>query len=345
MQRQIPQSMQSAQTTTVVTSAQPPKLLDQVAHKLRLLHYSRRTEDSYRDWIKRYILFHGKRHPREMGAPEVERFLTHLAVERQVSASTQTQALSAILFLYHKVLEIKLANIDALRAKRPRRLPVVLAVDEVRAIFAELDGIDLVMAELLYGTGMRILEVCRLRVKDVDFARRQIIVREAKGDVDRAVPLPTRIAPRLQEQVERVSQLHARDLCAGRGRVWLPHALREKYPQADRELGWQYLFPSGRLTNDLRATDPADRRERMRHHRNENLLQKRLKQAVHAAGITKRASCHTLRHSFATHLLEDGQDIRTIQTLLGHKDVSTTMIYTHVSSIGASGVRSPLDRL
>jgi integron integrase len=254
-----------------------------------------------------------------MGARQVEQFLTHLAVERHVSASTQTQALSAILFLYQKVLEIELASIDALRAKRPKRLPVVLAVDEVRAIFAELDGIDLVMAELLYGTGMRILECCRLRVKDIDFARRQVIIREAKGDRDRAVPLPTRVAPRLQEQVERVSRQHAKDLRAGHGRVWLPHALREKYPSANRELGWQYLFPSGRLTCDLRATNAAERRERMRHHRNENLLQKRVKRAVHAAGIHKRVSCHTLRHSFATHLLEDGQDIRTIQTLLGHR--------------------------
>jgi integron integrase len=334
-------------------------LLDQVAAKMRLFHYSRRTEEAYVDWIKRFILFHHKRHPREMNAREVEQFLTHLAVQRNVSASTQMQAFSAILFLYRQVLEIELAGIDALRAKRPRRLPVVLSVDEVRAIFAELDGIDLVMAELLYGTGMRILEVCRLRIKDIDFDRRQIIVREAKGDVDRAVPLPARVALRLREQVERVRQLHARDLRAGRGRVWLPHALREKYPQADREFGWQYLFPSGRLTYDLRAEvvggapslalqacmGGGTQREKMRHHRNENLLQKRLKRAALAAGITKRASCHTLRHSFATHLLEDGQDIRTIQTLLGHKDVSTTMIYTHVSSVGATGVRSPLDRL
>lgn len=282
-------------------TARPPKLLDQVAAKMRLLHYSKRTEEAYVDWIKRFILFHGKRHPREMGGAEVEQFLTHLAVERHVAASTQTQAFSAILLLYQKVLGIELANIDALRAKRPKRLPVVLAVEEVRAILAELDGIDLVQAELLYGAGLRILECCRLRVKDVDLARRQIIVREAKGDVDRAVPLPQRVGPRLREQVEHVAKLHSRDVRAGHGRVWLPHALREKYPAANRELGWQYLFPSSRLSFDPRAA--KEPREKMRHHRSESLLQKRVKLATLAAGISKKVSCHTFRHSFATHLL------------------------------------------
>jgi integron integrase len=349
---------------------QPPRLLDQVAAKMRLLRHSKRTEAAYVDWIKRYILFHNKRHPREMGAAEIEAFLTHLAADRNVAASTQNQAFSALLFLYQKVLDVELLGINALRARRPERLPVVLAVDEVRAIFAELDGIDLFMAELLYGTGMRVLECCRLRVKDVDFARQQIVVREAKGDRDRAVPLPARVEGRLREQVERVRRLHERDVRAGRGRVWLPHALRVKYPNADRELGWQYLFPSSRLSVDPRREgDDADGLppvetgraggpsgdhcapagaaglELMRHHRHESLLQKRVKAAVVAARITKKVSCHTFRHSFATHLLEAGNDIRTVQELLGHSDVSTTMIYTHVLQRGACGVRSPLDRL
>ena len=341
---------------------QPPKLLDQVAGKMRLLHYSKRTESAYVDWIKRFILFHNKRHPRDMGAAEIEGFLTHLAVERNVAASTQNQAFAAILFLYQKVLQIELPNINALRARRPEWLPVVLAVEEVRLVIAELEGIDLLMAEMLYGTGMRVLECCRLRVKDVDFARKQILVREAKGQKDRAVPLPTRVEARLHEQVERVRRLHEKDVRAGHGRVWLPYALREKFANADRELGWQYLFPSARLSVDVRegdddygddGSDPAGslrspaglEEEKRRHHRHESLLQKRVKAAVLAAGITKKVSCHTFRHSFATHLLEAGNDIRTVQELLGHADVSTTMIYTHVMQRGASGVQSPLDRL
>jgi integron integrase len=342
--------------------AQPPRLLDQVAAKMRLGHYSKRTEAAYLDWIRRFILFHNKRHPREMGAVEIEAFLTHLAVEGRVAASTQNQAFAALLYLYQRVLEIELPRLDALRARRPERLPVVLSVEEIRALFAELDGIDLLMAEILYGAGLRVLECCRLRVKDVDFARKQIVVRGGKGEKDRVVPLPMRVEGRLREQVERVKQIHERDFQAGHGRVWLPYALREKFPNADRELGWQYLFPSSRLSVDPRETDPMEDRWQglsagrsstrrgneailRRHHRHENLLQKRVKAAVLAARITKKVSCHTFRHSFATHLLEAGYDVRTVQELLGHADVRTTMIYTHVLQRGAGGVQSPLDRL
>jgi integron integrase len=318
-----------------------PKLLDQAVAKMRLLHYSKRTEQAYVDWMKRFYYFHNMRHPRDMGAPEIEAFLSDLAVRGQVSASTQNQAFSALLFLYQKVLGVELPRLQALRAQRPERLPVVLSIDEVRAILTELDGIDLLMAEILYGTGLRILECCRLRVKDVDFTRKMLVVREGKGDKDRVVPLPLRCEARLAEQVERVRRLHERDLRAGHGRVWLPFALKEKYPNADRQLGWQYLFPSSRLSIDPRASDGMLRR----HHRHESLLQKRVRDAVIAARITKKVSCHTFRHSFATHLLEAGYDIRTVQELLGHADVSTTMIYTHVLQRGAGGVQSPLDRL
>jgi integron integrase len=306
---------------------QPPKLLDQVSAKLRMLHYSKRTEEAYVDWMRRFILFHNKRHPREMGAPEIESFLTHLAVEGRVSASTQNQAFAALLFLYQKVLEIELPRLNSLRAQRPEQLPVVLYVDEVRAILAELDGIDRLMAEILYGTGLRVLECCRLRVKDIDFARKQIVVREGKGAKDRIVPLPARIENQLRDQVEAVRRTHDRDLREGHGCVWLPYALKEKYPSAERELGWQYLFPSSRLSVDPRPLDGQSDGVLRRHHRHESLLQKRVREAVLAARIAKKVSCHTFRHSFATHLLEAGHDIPTVQELLGHADVSTTMIY------------------
>jgi integron integrase len=326
-------------------------LLDQVRAKLRLQHASIRTEEAYVQWIIRFILFHNKRHPRDMGPREIESFLNHLAGQRRVSASTQNQAFAAILYLYHQVLSIKLPPIDSLRARRPERLPVVLSVEEVRAIFDRMQGRERLMLELLYGTGMRLLECCRLRVKDLDFDRHQILIRDGKGEKDRCVPLPGRVKEPLRRQVETVQALHHKDRAAGAGRVWLPYALAIKYPQAGYELGWQYLFPSTRLSVDPRANmDTRDSlsppsTERMRHHIHENTLQKAVKKAVLAAGITKPVSCHTFRHSFATHLLEAGADIRTVQELLGHADVSTTMIYTHVMQKGALGVVSPLDRL
>jgi integron integrase len=314
-------------------------LLDRVRDRLRLLHYSIRTEESYCDWIVRFIRFHKMRHPNTMGAAEIEAFLTHLAVERRVSASTQNQAFGAILFLYRQVLEIPLPNIDALRAKRSNSVPTVLSVDEVRAVIDRLDGTPKLMTQLLYGSGLRVLEVCRLRVKDLDFARQQIHVRDGKGDKDRAVPLPAAARPGLKRQLEEVRALHLRDLAAGYGRVWLPYAFAEKSPAAAAEFGWQYVFPARSLAADPRGG------ELRRHHAHENTLQKNIKNAAQQAGLTKRASCHTFRHSFATHLLEGGADIRTVQELLGHADVSTTMIYTHVLQRGACGVTSPLDRL
>ena len=325
-------------------SSGPPKLLDRVRTRLRVLHYSIRTEEAYVGWIRRYILFHGKRHPADMGAAEVEAFLTALAVEGRVAASTQNQAMAALLFLYQHVLEIPLGSIDALRAKRPKRLPVVLSRDEVRSVLGRMEGVHRLMAELMYGSGLRLLECCRLRVKDVDFQRRQIVVREGKGDKDRVVPLPGSVVERLQGQIEIVRHQHRADLAGGLGRVWLPTALAEKFPNADREPGWQFLFPSSRLSLDPRA-EPGSQPIRRRHHIDENHIQKKVRGAVLAAGLTKRASCHTLRHSFATHLLEAGADIRTVQELLGHQDVSTTMLYTHVLQRGACGVVSPLDRL
>ena len=320
-------------------SAPAPRLLDEVRRHLRLKHYSLRTEVAYVGWIKRFILANGKRHPRTMGVAEVERFLSSLAVQGRVSASTQNQALSALLFLYRQVLQVELPWMDGVvRAKRPRRVPVVLAQAEVQQVLAQMEGRPWLLASLLYGSGMRLMECLRLRVKDVDFARNEITVREGKGGKDRRTVLPKSLVEPLQREVERAQVLHQADLREGFGVAALPFALARKYPRAGRELGWQYVFPSGQ-----RSMDPRDGVER-RHHFDDGVLSRALKRARLRAGIAKPLSAHTLRHSFATHMLEAGYDIRTVQELLGHKDVATTQIYTHVLNRGAGGVLSPLDR-
>jgi integron integrase len=316
-----------------------PKLLDQCRTVARVKHYSRKTEDAYVSWIKRFIFFHNKRHPQEMAEDEIRQFLAHLAVDLHVSASTQTVALSALLFLYRDVLKVPLPYIeDVERAKPSRKLPVVFSKVEVQSILAHLNGTHLLMASLLYGAGLRLMEAIRLRVKDIDFAVNQITVREGKGNVDRVTMLPQTIKVALQEHLMKVKSLHQKDLDEGFGQVYLPYALERKYLNANREWGWQYVFPSLR-----RSTDPRSGIVR-RHHAPPESLQRAVKAAIKHAEILKNGSCHTFRHSFATHLLEDGYDIRTVQELLGHKDVSTTMIYTHVLNRGGRGVRSPLDR-
>ena len=320
-------------------SEQRPGLYAEVRRQIRLRHYSRRTEQAYLGWIRRFVQANGRRHPRELGGVEVERFLSQLATEGNVAAGTQNQALAALLFLYREVLGITLPWMDSMvRAKRPARVPVVLSREEVGRLLAVLQGCDWLMAALLYGTGMRLLECLRLRVKDVDFARREITVRDGKGGKDRRVPLPARVQAALRQQLARAQVLHEQDRAQGFGEVWLPHALARKYPGAARDWAWQYIFPS-----DRRSRDPREGCER-RHHRDEAGLQRAIKRARQLAGVAKLASCHTLRHSFATHLLESGADIRTVQELLGHSDVSTTQIYTHVLNRGAGGVLSPLDR-
>lgn len=317
-----------------------PRLLDRVRSALRSRHYSFRTEQTYVGWIRRFILFHQKRHPSEMGVNEVNAFLTHLAVEMSVSASTQNQALSALLFLYGVILEQPLPEIAALvRAKRPRRLPEVLSREEVRAVLSRMNGTPLLIATLLYGTGLRLLECLRLRTKELDFDRGEVMVRDGKGRIDRRTMLPVALSGPLASHLREVQALHEEDLAAGYGSVFLPDALARKYPAAAREWGWQYVFPATR-----RGVDPRSGLVR-RHHLDETVVQKAVRLAAMAAGLRKRASPHSFRHSFATHLLEQGYDIRTVQELLGHKDVATTMIYTHVLNRGARGVESPLDRL
>ena len=314
--------------------------MDQVTERLRTKHYSIRTEKQYVQWIRRYIFFHGKRHPREMGAAELEAFLTHLAVDGNVASSTQNQALAALLFLYKEVMGIQLPWLDNLtRAKRPSRLPTVLSREEVQAVLGRMEGVYGLMARLLYGTGMRLMECVRLRVKDVDFGRGEIVIREGKGNKDRITMLPQALMADLRDHLQRRRTLYEDDLSKGKADVYLPDALAVKYPNAPSHWAWQYVFPSGSFSRD-----PRSGQER-RHHLDEKLLQRAVKRAVDAANLNKPATPHTLRHSFATHLLESGYDIRTVQELLGHKDVATTMIYTHVLNRGGKGVVSPLDRL
>ncbi|MBY4597977.1 integron integrase [bacterium BD-1] len=320
------------------TGTARPGLLQVVRDRIRAKHYSLRTEAAYLGWIRRFIQAHRGRHPRELGGREVSAFLTRLAVQGNVAASTQNQALSALLFLYREVLELKLPWMDdVVRAKRPQRLPVVLTAEEVRALLELMQGRPRVLAALLYGTGMRLMEGLRLRIKDVDFERQEILVRDGKGGKDRRTMLPASLQQPLREAIARAQRLHAADLAAGHGRTWLPHALARKYPNAAAEPGWQYVFPSDTLSEDPKSGTVR------RHHVGEEALSRHLKQAARRLGLAKPVSAHTLRHSFATHLLEAGYDIRTVQALLGHKDVSTTQIYTHVLGRGANAVRSPLD--
>jgi integron integrase len=314
------------------------KLLEQVRTTARLRHLSLKTEKVYLQHIKRFILFHGKRHPRELGEDHIRDYLSDLAVNRNISASTQNVALAALLFLYRDVLKLALNRIeDVERARVSRRLPVVLTKTEVSAVLNELHGIPYLAAALMYGSGLRLMECLRLRVKDLDFSYNQITVRSGKGDKDRFTPMPDKVKEALRKQLLQARLLHQQDLQAGYGSVELPNALSRKLPQAAREWAWQYVFPASK-----RSLDPRTGVER-RHHLHESVLQKAVSAAMGKALIAKRGTCHSLRHSFATHLLEDGQDIRTIQELLGHKDVRTTMIYTHVLNRGGRGVRSPLD--
>ncbi len=314
-------------------------LLDEVRRVIRFKHYSIRTEETYIQWIRRFILFHGKQHPKEMGAEHVRDFLTHLAVEGKVAASTQNQALSAILFLYHEVIKEDIGWIqDVERARKPIRTPVVFTQDEAAKILGHMTGTTRLMANLLYGTGLRLMECVRLRVKDIDFGYHQITVRDGKGQKDRVTMLPPVLDDALQRHLTRVKTLHEDDLAEGFGTVHLPFALERKYPHAHREWTWQYVFPAAK-----RSVDPRTGIQQ-RHHAAETVLQRAVKEAIRVSGVHKAASCHTFRHSFATHLLENGYDIRTVQELLGHKDVSTTMIYTHVLNKPGIAVRSPLQR-
>lgn len=314
------------------------KLINQLITTIRAKHYSIRTEQAYVSWVNRFIYFHRKIHPLNLGEPEISTFLNYLAVTRKVSASTQNQALSAILFLYKHVLKKDLQHLDDLiHAKRPQKLPVVFSRDEVRSILMQLEGVKWLMAALLYGSGMRLMECVRLRVKDVDFHYKQIVIRDGKGQKDRLTVLPDKITPSLEKHLKKVKFLHNKDIKDGYGQVYLPFALARKYPNANSEFGWQYVFPARKPDRDPRSGNIY------RHHVDPSILQKAIKQSIRDAGIIKPGSCHSLRHSFATHLLENGYDIRTVQELLGHKDVRTTMIYTHVLQRGSKGVKSPID--
>jgi len=315
------------------------KLLDQYSEVLRNRHYSLRTEKTYISWVRQYILYHQKRHPREMGAPEINAFITYLVNQKNISASTQNQAISAILFLYRNVLNIKLEEtaLIPIRPTKPKRVPTVLSREEAKKVISKLDGIYKPMAQLMYGSGLRLMEVLRLRIKDLDFANRQIIIRDGKGENDRLTMFPDVLLEPLRLHLKQVRAQHELDLSIGSGTVYLPYALERKYPNANREFAWQYVFPAPVLSKD-----PLSGIQR-RHHLNEANLQRNVKKAARLAQIDKPVTPHTFRHSFATHLLENGYDIRTVQELLGHKDVKTTMIYTHVLQRGGLAVKSPLD--
>ena len=326
--------------SSVPPGGSQPKLLDRVRHAIRVRHYSRRTEEAYVHWIRRYIVFHGKAHPSTLGASAISAFLTWLAVRQQVSASTQNQALSALLFLHRHVLGMDVGEIGQVpRARVPVRVPVVLSRDEVGAVMRHVTGPLWIIVVLLYGAGLRIQECLELRVKDLDFDRQQIVVRRGKGQKDRRTMLPVAVRERLQAHLRDVKRQHGQDLAHGMGRVILPFALDRKYPNASTDWAWQFVFPASRMCRDPRW-GPASR-----YHLHETVVQKAVAEARRKAGLAKRVGPHTFRHSFATHLLEDGYDIRTVQELLGHADVSTTMVYLHVLNRGALGVRSPVDRL
>lgn len=315
-----------------------PKLLDQVRALIQTKHYSLRTEESYINWIRRFILFHNKRHPEKMREPEINQFLSHLATKEKLAASTQNQALCAILFLYKHVLKKNLGDLgEVIWSKKPIKLPVVFTKAEVKQVFKHLEGKNWIMAMLLYGSGLRLAECLSLRIKDIDFEGNQLFVRDAKGFKDRSTVLPEKLKKPLSKQIKEVKKIHEIDLKKGFGNVYLPYALAKKYPNAKFDLSWQYVFPASKISSDPRSG------ESKRHHIHESVLQKAVKDAIRKSEIVKHASCHTLRHSFATHLLEDGYDIRTIQELLGHKSVKTTMVYTHVVQKGALGVHSPAD--
>ncbi|MEW5800329.1 MAG: integron integrase [Bacteroidota bacterium] len=314
------------------------KLLDAVRETVRLKHLSLRTEDAYIAWIKEFVLFHNKRHPNEMGEPEIRSFLSYLAQRKSVSSSTQNQALNAIIFLYVQVLGKKIGEIGpVIRAHRTKRLPVVFSQDEVREILGQMNGTPKLVASLLYGSGLRLMEAIRLRIGDLDFDRNIIVVRRGKGDKDRVAPLPLTLVPSLKTQVKKVEAIHEQDCREGFGEAMLPGALNIKYPLASKALSWQFLFPSDRRSRDPRSG------MLFRHHIHDSYIQREVSKAVDRTGITKRGTCHSFRHSFATHLLEKGYDIRTVQDLLGHADVRTTMIYTHVLNRGGISVKSPLD--
>jgi integron integrase len=332
--------LNNGKTKAPAENSKGVKLLEQVRSVLRVKHYSYKTEQSYIHWIKRYIYFNNKTHPKDMGGNEISAFLSYLAVKEKVSASTQNQALCALVFLYRNVLNIDPGQFpEILWSKRPKRLPVVFTEKEARSILKNLTGVHWLMGVLLYGSGLRLQECLNLRVKDLDFEYKQVTVRNGKGGKDRVTMLPESLIMPLKEQIRKVRNLHQKDLANGFGSVYLPDALEKKYPNAAKEFGWQFIFPGRNISQDPRTGISR------RHHLHESVLQKVVKIAIKKAGIYKHAGCHTFRHSFATHLLEAGYDIRTVQELLGHKDVSTTMIYTHVLNRGGKGVKSPADKL